>query len=354
MADLAAICEGFYLVGAAGRERGIDPGRPGVPPFGRKLYHASAFRVAKSCSTIPKWKIRAIERKASERISRLTSEHRLSFWTNALDSILEELLTTRFCGIVADYDGTLCSEDRRFEPLPSEMVNSLVHLLESGLVLGIATGRGKSVRERLYEAIPKRYRSQVIVGYYNGSQILPLDSPELPDGTEHVSTELASVANAVQADRLLAQATISLRHRQITLSSVRGLSLDALCEHAEALVNRVAPDGMRVMRSGHSVDVVPESVSKLAVVERLRELAGDGENAPVLRFGDRGRWPGNDAQILASPHGLSVHEVSSDAQSCWNIAPPGQRGWQAMLWCLSHLHLSKHGIRFRLPPSEGA
>ena len=76
-ADLAAICEGFYLVGAAGRTRGIDPGRPGVPSFGRKLYHANAFRVRDLCSTMPKWKVRAIERKASERLENLISDRRL-------------------------------------------------------------------------------------------------------------------------------------------------------------------------------------------------------------------------------------------------------------------------------------
>jgi len=353
-ADLAAICEGFYLVGAAGRTRGIDPGRPGVPLFGRKLYHANAFRARESSSAMPKWKVRAIERKTSERLDRLASEQRLSFWSNALDAVLEDLATTRFCGIVADYDGTLCSEDQRFEPLPAEVVHSLLQLLESGALLGIATGRGKSVRQRLHEAIPKQYRSQVIVGYYNGGQLLPLHSDQLPDGTEHVAVELAPVAEAIRADRLLAQGTVSLRCRQITLSAVRGLSLESLYEHAEALVNRVAPRGMRVMQSGHSVDIVPDDVSKVAVVDQLRKMAGADDTAAVLRFGDRGRWPGNDAQILASPHGLSVHEVSSDATSCWNIAPPGQRGWQATLWCLSHLKLSKRGIRFRLPPSKGA
>jgi fructoselysine-6-P-deglycase FrlB-like protein len=44
-ADLSAICEGFYLARMAGVREGIDPGRPGVPTFGRKLYHANAFRL---------------------------------------------------------------------------------------------------------------------------------------------------------------------------------------------------------------------------------------------------------------------------------------------------------------------
>jgi len=45
------------------------------------------------------------------------------------------------------------------------------------------------------------------------------------------------------------------------------------------------------LRSGHSVDIVPPQSSKLAVVEKVRQLAGSGQ---VLRTGDRGHWPGND------------------------------------------------------------
>jgi hypothetical protein len=329
LADLAGICEGFYLTGVAGRQQGIDPGRPGVPSFGRKLYHANAFRARQHPSKMPAWKVRAVERKASERIERLTEENRLTFWNKALDAVIVGLADARFCGIVLDYDGTLCSEDGRFDPLPQEMANALTSLLEAGANLGIATGRGKSVRERLREALPKKHWTQVIVGYYNGGQIIRLESDELPDGTDHVSAELEPISEAIRADRLLAQGSITLRYRQITLTVPRGMSLEALNEHVEALVHRVATDGFRVMRSGHSVDVVPDAVSKVAVVERLMERGANGASDAVLRIGDRGRWPGNDAQLLASPYGLSVHEVSSDAHSCWNIAPPGQRGWQA-------------------------
>jgi len=182
--------------------------------------------------------------------------------------------------------------------------------------------------------------------------MLSLQSDELPDGADHVAVDLMPVAAAIQADRLLIQGCITLRHRQITLTTPRGLSLESLTEHTEALVHRVAPHGFRVMRSGHSVDVVPEAVSKVAVVERLLEQSVNEGTDAVLRVGDRGRWPGNDAQLLASPYGLSVHEVSSDAHSCWNFAPPGQRGWQATLWCLGHLKVSKRGIRFRPPTAK--
>ncbi len=352
-ADLAAICEGFYLARVAGVQQGIDPGRPGVPAFGRKLYHANAFRLRRKSSALPAWKIRAIERKAGVSLEQMTSDNRLSFWTKALDAVLDSLALTRFCGIVVDYDGTLCSEDDRFDPLPKEITASLVDLLKSGAQLGVATGRGKSVRERLHEAIPKQYWSQVIVGYYNGGHLLPLNSSELPDGSEKMIEDLRPLAAAVKSDPLLTQGAITLRPRQVTLNAPPGVSLNALCEHAEALINRISPHKLRVMRSGHSVDIVPDAVSKLSVVDYLSKTVGINNSGAVLRIGDRGRWPGNDAQLLASPYGLSVHEVSSDSMTCWNLAPPGFRGWQATLWYLRHMKSAKRGIRFGLSAKEG-
>lgn len=42
-AALGATVRGFYLTAAAGERRGIDPGDPGVPAFGRRLYHLDAY-----------------------------------------------------------------------------------------------------------------------------------------------------------------------------------------------------------------------------------------------------------------------------------------------------------------------
>ena len=41
-AGIAALAWGLHVVGSAGRARGINPGRPGVPGFGRRIYHLKA------------------------------------------------------------------------------------------------------------------------------------------------------------------------------------------------------------------------------------------------------------------------------------------------------------------------
>ena len=44
-------------------------------------------------------------------------------------------------------------------------------MLRAGAVVGLATGRGKSVRQALRDAVDERLWGKVIVGYYNGGDI---------------------------------------------------------------------------------------------------------------------------------------------------------------------------------------
>ncbi len=63
--------------------------------------------------------------------------------------------------VVFDYDGTLCDGRDRFGSLNSKIAKELSRLLRAGVVVGIATGRGKSVKKALREAILKRYWQRV-------------------------------------------------------------------------------------------------------------------------------------------------------------------------------------------------
>ena len=80
---------------------------------------------------------------------------------------------------------------------------------------------------------------------------------------------------------------------------------------------------VNVTCSSHSIDIVAPGVSKLTTMRRLRETVGD---VPVLAIGDRGRWPGNDHELLREPFALGVDEISSDPTTCWHLGEPGQRG----------------------------
>ena len=46
LAGMSAMARGFFLAASAGRSRGIDPGDPGVPSFGRDIYHLNVYKCA--------------------------------------------------------------------------------------------------------------------------------------------------------------------------------------------------------------------------------------------------------------------------------------------------------------------
>ena len=50
-----------------------------------------------------------------------------------------------------------------------------------------------------------------------------------------------------------------------------------------------------------------------------------------MTIGDLGKAPGNDFELLAEPFSLSVDQVSEASATCWNLAPIGCHGANALL-----------------------
>jgi fructoselysine-6-P-deglycase FrlB-like protein len=336
-AGLAALARCFHLVGSLGRARAIDPGDPGVPPFGRRIYRLDVYRGASVTGGGSADEVVAIERKSGAAVETLAVAGSLSAWRDALARFRSRLAGARFRGVVLDYDGTLCSEAERRGPLPDAPAKELERLLRAGAVIGVATGRGKSVRASLQATIPSRWWAKVIIGYYNGAEVGTLDDDTRPDGSEQVCEPLRPLAALLRSSPLLlAATTCTFRPRQITIEPADGATPWGLWDRVQQLVLSLPSTGAVALRSGHSVDVVAPGVSKLAVVERVRQAVGAGWE--VLCIGDRGRWPGNDHALLATPCSLSADEVSADPAACWNLAPAGHRGLQATLGYLHRLN----------------
>ncbi len=98
-----------------------------------------------------------------------------------------------------------------------------------GIPVGIATGRGKSVRERLQEALPRDLWERVVVGYYNGADIGLLSDDSRPDGTKAVSEPLRPVEELlVRQIPFLGSCETELRPWQITLKPAASMALDRL------------------------------------------------------------------------------------------------------------------------------
>ena len=342
---LASLLAALRITEWAGIARGIDPGRPGVPRFGRKLYHLSFPRrrriVESLCLTARE--AAAIARKAGADLSKLAPGE-LARWHAALAGFLTRLRAARFAGVVLDYDGTTVDARHRFESVEPKMAAELIRFTKAGIHVAVATGRGKSVRQDLRKCLPRALWPFVLVGYYNGAEVASLDDNGAPDGDANVCSALRPLIDALCCQPKLAEcAHREDRRFQITLEATHVMPEGRLWELVYEVVLLTGTDGVNVTRSSHSVDVVAAGVSKLNVIRRLRETIGD---APILAIGDRGRWPGNDHELLSEPFALGVDEISSDPATCWHLGKPGQRGPIVSLDYLSALEVEDDRLRF--------
>lgn len=324
-ASVAALVALFHLVGAAGAQRGIDPGRPGVPEFGRRIYSLRVAYRARDTAKSPE--VTAIARKLGCDVTVAETCKALPMWRDAYRRFLENLGRASFGAILFDYDGTLCDEEDRFSGPREVIFRQLTRLLRAAIVVGIATGRGKSVREALRKGLPKKLWQNVYLGYYNGSDVGNLGDDSHPA----VSTVSNESLNAILKD-ISQHPVISIlakwepRPTQISVQPKSAAYANFVWQVLQPLAQA---HGLRVVRSSHSVDVLQKGVSKRSLLAHLHDRVSSGID--VLPIGDKGQWPGNDYDLLSTPHSLSVDEVSADPNSCWNLAPAGHRGVQATL-----------------------
>ena len=329
---LVGLVTSLHIAEAAGEKRGIDPGKPGVPEFGRRLYHLGPSNRRRSSGAdtveIAAWR--------KQKAALADSDSAPGDWLKVCERGIEQLKAAKIGALVFDYDGTLCETHRRYDPLSTDVGQALTRLLREGAVIGIATGRGGSAAERIREAVPYECWDRVLMGYYNGAVIAPLskalDSVAMPP-PDPVLVQLESLLRATPH---FSKGSFRLNASQLSFS------FPALVEPMVAMrtaSNSVEKLGLRatISCSSHSVDVTLGQVSKTQVVDAVRTYAHIADDAIVIRIGDRGRWPGNDADLLDDPYGLSVDEISPSTEGCWGLSPRGVLGLQATLYYLDRL-----------------
>lgn len=343
---LASLVAALRITGWAGFTRGIDPGRPGVPQFGRKLYNLPLPRsgqIATPHRLSPR-EAAAITRKSGVELDALAVSGELDRWREALSAFVHRLDEAHFSGLVLDYDGTVVDTRKRFKPASPDIIAELVRLASTGTKIAVATGRGRSVRRDLQSSLPASLWPQILIGYYNGAEVASLDDERAPHGESIPCAALLPLAEALRRQPELAKcARQEDRPFQITLEATRVMPESRLWDLAHQVILMAGAEGVSVTRSSHSVDIVATGVSKLNVINRLRESIGD---APILAIGDRGRWPGNDYELLREPFALGVDEISVDPATCWHLGEPGQRGPAATLDYLKALKAEGGRLRF--------
>lgn len=333
------------LVNELGKSQGVDPGKPTVPDFGRRIYHMSSRAAQKRKHVMLD---QFVQRKLGAPMARWPSSV-TEATASALRETVARLEAQTFGGILFDYDGTLCPTEHRFGDLPSDIADALNSILLNGVPVGIATGRGKSVYSSLRRSIDDAYWSRVLVGYYNGGIIKRLDSPP-PSGDGTPQGQLKEfVDDASRHSQLIAMAEPEIRIYQASLQPRTGISTDRLFAAVAEFVSRQNYHDLAVVRSGHSVDVLSAGVSKLLVRSEMAATYGlDLQRSPILSIGDSGSLGGNDSALLASPWSLSVDQAPSLTDSAWNLAPPGHRGVAATLDYLAAMNIEEDSFSLDL------
>lgn len=291
-ATISAFVSVMHIVGLAGRARGVDPGRPGVPAFGRKIYNLNVWRSSrKAPSFLVSTERRAIERKLGVPIACVPAAE-VAAYERAYDDFVFKLESQRFASLVLDYDGTLCSKHDRFRGVRREVAVQLNRILSAGICVGIATGRGKSVKRDLRTVLPRRFWASVLVGYYNGAEIGLLCDDSHPDSSSTPCAPLLSVVRCVQESQTIAVlADCEPRSMQVTIVPKSLLNWEQVWNAVQQIIHLLGRPGVRVVRSSHSMDVLAPGVSKRNLVRALEKKLVRSERGTTLCIGDLAPGP---------------------------------------------------------------
>ena len=337
---LAGLIVSVYVSEGASRVVGVDPGKPGVPEFGRRLY-----RLGLGPNRIGQAKLNRLAALRRKDVKASLDTAAACGWANDYNMALMALNATRFTGVVFDYDGTICDQRNRYEPISASVAKALSRLVDRGATIGVATGRGLSAGEAMRAQLPDRVWSKIIVGYYNGAVITELGN--IADPIAITLEENDQLLQALNADLLFSGREIRANEHQISIRLDKGRiilhAVGVAASHAETSGRK----DVRVVASGHSIDILLTGQSKLDVIAAVAARSGGTVN-DILRIGDKGVWPGNDAEMLDHPLGLTVDEASPNRRHCWGLAPAGVKGLQAALYYIDRLEWGQAGGRLKL------
>lgn len=316
---IEALYYSFEIVGDAASIRDFDPGKPHVEEFGKKLYHLNHDIGKKLCmvnrrkDTIEMAAYRKVMKHQGVGLSEYQRYSRI-YW--------DKLLSRRYKGIIFDYDGTL--HDKYMTSKTEERLFAKINeLLENQITIGIATGRGKSVRIELQKKINRKYWKNVLIAYYNGGAIGCLDDDTKPNKKER---EMPEVFNEIISK--LSLGGIEENPYQLTLIKDE---LGITSVEFQLLKERILEiKDVKIMETNHSIDIIPVDSSKRNIFTECNLSEKD-----FLTIGDSGDLGGNDYELLYGDTGLSVDHVSGAFTSCWNYALPGMRNLEATEYYLN-------------------
>ena len=328
----------FQVVQKLGELKQIDPGKPGVPRFGSQIYRLN-YRLsveAEKTGLLEKQTImRMTKRKQIVMPFRDQAEIK-----RAAENYLKKLQSSVFKGIILDYDNTIISDNSTDNQVYLDCIAYINQFLGYEIGICFATGRGKSIRDHLQKVINPDFFDKVLISYYNGVFVLPL-SADLPPVTDSITAALTTARNYIVSRIPESEGIETIRNECLTYEG-NSIFLDSIYKTIASAILRGELSDVKVSKSDHSIDVVPKHVSKKNAIKFMNHNYGN----EILCIGDSGDEFGNDYDLLDSEYSLSVDQVSSSLDSCWNIASLGLRGPSATREYLSKLSILKKGLRF--------
>ncbi|RFZ63450.1 hypothetical protein DE4576_04648 [Mycobacterium marinum] len=322
--------QSMRLFGSVAGNEDLDPARPQVPGFGRRLYNLKSRQyVGRTPLTHP-----AVLRKLEAAAVPLDPP-RIDAYTTALRRWLRKADQVPISSVLLDYDGTVCTTEGRFDPPAAKVSAEILRLLKSGVQIGFASGRGRSLPEGLRSWIPSDLQDKVYVGMYNGSVNTRLiDELSLPDEGPFTSSKTRTFLNSLK-DRVGADGVVTVRPFQVSVHADRVVSsilpaLRVAVAEAVASYNSNSDSQLKAVASAHSLDIVLASTSKNSLRRCVAEPTK--QVGQTLAIGDQGGFGGNDFELLsATPLSLSVDEVSGDPTRCWNLEAGAHSGPSALI-----------------------
>jgi hypothetical protein len=337
--SIQLLLQSMSLIDYYGKKQHIDPGKPGVPEYGSKIYHLRYERlIADEQISLEDT---AIVRKA--KVNNITDLSKIEHdkWRESYKKFTARITGTKYGSLIFDYDGTLCSPANRFKGMSEATAALLINFLKKGFVLGIVSGRGKSLRTDLSNVFNNDpiLMENVIVGYYNGSEISPLKNTNYPRKSEAMHPSLITVKNHLNKIGIRPDESPN----QLTFVSTTTKDWNVL---RATLLNEIMLldlGDLTMVESSHSIDIVPRKIaSKNNVLAYCKKLcAKRGLPTDALCIGDKGQWPGNDYALLANNFALSVGEVSTMPETGWNFSPPGVKDEKAVAHIFDKIQIKK-------------
>lgn len=329
----------FELVLQSGIIRGINPGKPKVDDFGKKLYHLRN-NICENDQFNQREK--HIEQMAIYRKCNVQYKLHERTYLCAASEYLKSLRAKCFYGIVFDYDGTLHNKERKSitEQRIFEKINSF---LANKVKIGIATGRGKSVRKELQQVISADYWKDVVIAYYNGGCLGTLDDELCPNKSgKRVSQEFLQLSDYLRSINL----PTSIKVDGLDDNNPFQITVLGTDKHIKSYIEMIKcfcaeAKRLKLIESSHSIDIIPASSSKNNIFDFWAQQ--NLSKNDFLSIGDSGQLGGNDYELLSGKCGLSVDRVSDSYYSCWNYAKPGFRNLEATLFYLEKIDVLNDG-----------